>query len=125
MRDPLVRRVTVAVQDVLAAESERRAASGEPALTTTAQQALAIKTVHAELATLDQDRLRDGQPRLTRADEDRRENEPRTEPRECERREEGSRNERAAEPCDPAAHFLGRNSGLDSRDSQRTLQLSR
>jgi pilus assembly protein CpaF len=71
MRDPLVRRVTVAVQDVLAAESERRAASGEPALTTTAQQALAIKTVHTELASIDQARLRDGAPRLSRADEDR------------------------------------------------------
>ena len=71
MRDPLVRRVTLAVQDVLAAEAERRAAAGEPSLTTAAQQALATKTLHAELAALDQDRLRDGLPRLTRADEDR------------------------------------------------------
>jgi len=71
VRDPLVRRLTLAVQDVLAAESERRAASGEPGLPTAAQQALALKTVQTELARFDQERLRDGRPRLTRADEDR------------------------------------------------------
>lgn len=62
--------LTRTVQDALAEEASSRSANGELQLTPAAQEALAIRTLRAELRRLDEAQLAAGRPRLTDAEEE-------------------------------------------------------